>query len=54
MQNENKPLQALIFLPMMKGMVVTGNAQKLHPANPILVKKSTHTRGGEKVHLEEG
>ena len=31
---------------------VTGNAQKLHPVNPILMKRNTLTRGGEKVHLE--
>ena len=52
--NESKPLQALMFLPTMKGMLVTGNAQKLHPVNPILMKRSTHTRGGEKVRLEGG
>ena len=37
-----------------EGMLVTGNAQKLHPVNPILMKRSTHTRGGEKVRLEGG
>ena len=52
--NENKPFLALMFLPTMKEMPVTGNAQKLHPVNPILMKRSTHTRGGEKVHLEGG
>ena len=31
---------------------VTGNAQKLHPVNPILMKRNTLTRGGEKVRLE--
>ena len=54
MHNESKPLQALMFLPMMKGMVVTGNAQKLHPVNPILMKRNTHTRGGERVRLGGG
>ena len=49
--NESKPLQALMFLPTMKEMPVTRNAQKLHPVNPILIKRNTLTRGGEKVRL---
>ena len=40
-----------MFLPMMKEMPVTGNAQKLHPVNPILMKRNTLTKGGEKVRL---
>ena len=48
----NQALQVLIFLPTMKERTVTGNAQKLHPVNPIPMKRNTFTRGGEKVCLE--
>ena len=48
MHNESKLLQALMFLPTIKGMPITRNAQKLHPVNPILMKRSIHIRGGEK------
>ena len=50
--NEIKPLQVLMSLPTMKDRTVTENAQKLHPVNPIPMKKNTLTRGGEKVRLE--
>ena len=50
--NEIKSLQALMFLPTMKERTVTGNAQKLHPVNPILMKMSILIRGGEKVRLK--
>ena len=50
--NEIKPLQVLIFLPTMKRRTVTGNAQKLHPVNPIPMKRNTLTRGGENIRLE--
>ena len=32
-----------------EGMLVTGNAQKLHPVNPILMTRNTLTRGKEKA-----
>ena len=54
MHNENKPFPALMFLPTMKEMPVTRNAQKLHLVNPILMKKNTLTREGERVHLRGG
>ena len=54
MHNENKPLLALMFLPTMKEMLVTGNAQKPHLVNPILMRRNTLTRGGERVHLGGG
>ena len=54
MHNESKPLQALMFLPMMMEMPVTGNAQKLHLVNLILMKRNTLTRGGERVRLGGG
>ena len=50
MHNENKPLLALMFLPTMKEMTVTGNAQKLHPVNPILMKRNTLTNEEEHSH----
>ena len=50
--NEIKPLQVLMSLPTMKERTATGNAQKLHPVNPIPMKRNTLTRGGEKVRLE--
>ena len=49
--NENKPLLALIFLPMTTEMPVTKNAQKLHLVNPIPVRRNILARGGEGVHL---
>ena len=52
--NESKPLQVLIFLPTMKEMPVTGNAQKLHSVNPILITRNTLTRGEEKARLGGG
>ena len=51
MHNENKPLLALMFLPTMKEMPVTGNAQKPHLVNLILMRKNILTKGGERVHL---
>ena len=38
-----------MFLPMMKVITITGNAQKLHPVNPILMTRNTLTRGKEKA-----
>ena len=52
--NENKPLLALMFLPTMKEIPVTRNAQKPHLVNPILMKRNTLTREGERVHLGGG
>ena len=52
--NENKPLLALMFLPTMKEMPVTGNAQKPHLVNLILMRRNILTRGGERVHLGGG
>ena len=52
--NENKPLPALMFLPMMTKMPVTENAQKLHLVSPIPVKRNILARGGEGVHLGGG
>ena len=52
--NENKPLLALMFLPTMKEMPVTGNAQKSYLVNLILIRRNTLTRGGERVHLGGG
>ena len=43
-----------MFLPTIKEMPVTRNAQKLHLVNPILMKKNTLTREGERVHLRGG
>ena len=51
MHNENKPLLALMFLPMTTEMPVTENAQKLHLVNLIPVRRNILTRGGEGVHL---
>ena len=48
----NQILQVLMFLPTMKERTVTGNVQKLHPVNPIPMKRNTLTRGGEKVRLK--
>ena len=48
MHNENKPLLALMFLPKMKEMPVTENAQKPHLVNLILMRRNILTRGGEK------
>ena len=39
---------------MMMEMPVTGNAQKLHLVNLILMKRNTLTRGGERVRLGGG
>ena len=50
----NKPLLALMFLPTMKEMPVTGNAQKPHLVNLILMRKNILIRGGERAHLGEG
>ena len=52
--NENKTLLALMFLPTMKEMPVTGNAQKPHLVNLILMRRNILTRGGERVHLGGG
>ena len=52
--NENKPLLALTFLPMMTKMPVTENIQKLHLVNLIPVKRNILARGGEGVHLGGG
>ena len=49
--NENKPLPALMFLPMMTKMPVIENAQKLHLVSHIPVRKNILARGGEGVHL---
>ena len=49
MHNENKPLLALMFLPTMKEMPVTGNAQKPHLVNLILMRRNILTRGRERV-----
>ena len=54
MHNENKPLPALMFLPMTTEMPVTENAQKLHLVNLIPVRRNILTRGGEGVHLGGG
>ena len=43
-----------MFLPTMKVITVTGNAQKLHPVNPILMTRNTLTRGEEKARLGGG
>ena len=52
--NENKPLLALMFLPMMTKMLVTENAQKIHLVSPIPVRRNIPARGGEGVHLGGG
>ena len=52
--NENKPLPALIFLPMTTKMPVTENAQKLHLVSLIPVKMNILTKGGEGVYLGGG
>ena len=52
--NENKPLLALMFLPTMKEMLVTGNAQKPHLVYLILMRRNILTRGRERVHLGRG
>ena len=49
--NENKPLPALMCLPMTTEMPVTENAQKLHLVNPIPVRRNILAKGGEEVHL---
>ena len=49
--NENKPLQALTFLPMTTKMSVIENAQKIHLVSLIPVKRNILARGGEEVHL---
>ena len=54
MHNENKPLLALMFLPMTTEMPVTENAQKLHLVNPIPVRRNILARGSEEVHLGGG
>ena len=45
--NKNKPLPALMFLPMTTKMPVTENAQKLHLVSLITVKRSILAKGGE-------
>ena len=45
--NENKPLPALMFLPMTTKMPVTENAQKLYLVSPILVRRNIPARGSE-------
>ena len=52
-QRKQSPL-ALMFLPTMKEMPVTGNAQKPHLVNLILMRRNTLTSGGERVHLGGG
>ena len=54
MRNENKPLLALMFLPMTTEMPVTENAQKLYLVSPILVRRNIPARGSEGVHLGGG
>ena len=54
MRNENKPLLALMFLPMTTEMPVTENAQKLHLVSPIPVRRNIPARGGEGIHLGGG
>ena len=44
MHNENKPLLALMFLPTMKEMLVTGNAQKPHLVNLAVQSVSLQLR----------
>ena len=52
--NENKPLPALMFLPMTTKMPVTENAQKLHLVSLITVKRNILAKGGEGVYLGGG
>ena len=52
--SQDKALLCRVFPSSLGPMPVTRNAQKLHPVNPILMKRSTHTRGGEKFRLEGG
>ena len=52
--NENKPLPALMFLPMTTKMPVTGNDQKLHLVSLITVKRNILAKGSEGVYLGEG
>ena len=52
--NENKPLPALTFLPMMTKLPVIENVQKLHLVNLIPVKRNFLARGSEEVHLGGG
>ena len=54
MHNENKPLLALMFLPMTMEMPVTENAQKLYLMNPIPVRRNILAKGGEEIHLGGG
>ena len=54
MHNENKPLLALMLLPMMMEIPVTENAQKPYLVNPIPMRKNVLARGGEGVHLGGG
>ena len=53
MHNENKPLLALMFLSTMKEMLVTGNAQKPHLVNLILMRRNILARGGTFLQEEE-
>ena len=53
MHNENKPLLALMFLPIMKEMSVTGNTQKPHLVNLILMRRNILARGGTFSQEEE-
>ena len=52
MHNENKPLLALMFLPTMKEMLITGNAQKPHLVNPI--RRGTLSQEEEKKFVWKG
>ena len=51
---QKQTLLALMFLPTMKEMPITRNAQKPHLVNLILMRKNILTRGGERVHLGGG
>ena len=54
MHNENKPLLAFMFLPMMMEMPITENTQKPHLVNLIHMRRNVLARGGEGVHLGGG
>ena len=52
-QRKQTPSSSM-FLPTMKEMLVTGNAQKPHLVNLILMRKNILTRGRKRVHLGGG
>ena len=52
-QRKQTPSSSM-FLPTMKEMPVTGNAQKPHLVNLILMRKNILTRGRKRVHLGGG